>query len=156
MKHRFLALALSAVLTLSLLPVSAGAAGFRDVPSNSALAGEVAKANSYGLMAGYNATTFGYADSMTRAQFVTVLSRMMNWGGSTAGGSTHGVTEAMALPAGISDTYFAAISAAASGDARSSSSERISRNIAAAISSGLSTLSASARRRCIPPESLSN
>ena len=113
MKHRFLALALSAVLTLSLLPVSAGAAGFRDVPSGSALAGEVAKANSYGLMAGYNATTFGYADSMTRAQFVTVLSRMMNWGGSTAGGSTHGVTEAMALPAGISDTYFAAISAAA-------------------------------------------
>lgn len=113
MKHRFLALALSAVLTLSLLPVSAGAAGFRDVPSNSALAGEVAKANSYGLMDGYNATTFGYADSMTRAQFVTVLSRMMNWGGSTAGGSTHGVTEAMALPAGISDTYFASISAAA-------------------------------------------
>lgn len=113
MKHRFLALALSAVLTLSLLPVSAGAAGFRDVPSGSALAGEVAKANSYGLMDGYNATTFGYADSMTRAQFVTVLSRMMNWGGSTAGGSTHGVTEAMALPAGISDTYFAAISAAA-------------------------------------------
>lgn len=113
MKHRFLALALSAVLTLSLLPVSAGAAGFRDVPSNSALAGEVAKANSYGLMDGYNATTFGYADSMTRAQFVTVLNRMMNWGGSTAGGSTHGVTEAMALPAGISDTYFAAISSAA-------------------------------------------
>ena len=113
MKHRFLALALSAVLTLSLLPVSAGAAGFRDVPSNSALAGEVVKANSYGLMDGYNATTFGYADSMTRAQFVTVLNRMMNWGGSTAGGSTHGVTEAMALPAGISDTYFAAISAAA-------------------------------------------
>ena len=113
MKHRFLALALSAVLTLSLLPISAGAAGFRDVPSGSALAGEVAKANAYGLMSGYSATTFGYADPMTRAQFVTVLSRMMNWGGSTAGGSTQGVTDAMELPAGISDTYFAAISAAA-------------------------------------------
>ena len=113
MKHRFLALALSAALTLSLLPVSAGAAGFRDVPSSSALAGEVAKANAYGLMSGYSATTFGYADQMTRAQFVTVLSRMMNWGGSTAGGSTQGVTDAMKLPAGISDTYFAAISAAA-------------------------------------------
>ena len=113
MKHRFLALALSAVLTLSLLPVSAGAAGFRDVPAGSALAGEVAKANAYGLMGGYNATTFGYADQMSRAQFVTVLSRMMNWGGSTAGGSTQGVTDAMELPAGISDTYFAAISAAA-------------------------------------------
>lgn len=113
MKHRFLALALSAVLTLSLLPVSAGAASFRDVPTNSALAGEVAKANAYGLMGGYSATTFGYADQMTRAQFVTVLSRMMNWGGSTAGGSTQGVTDAMKLPTGISDTYFAAISAAA-------------------------------------------
>ena len=113
MKHRFLALALSAVLTLSLLPVSAGAAGFRDVPASSALAGEVAKANAYGLMSGYSATTFGYADQMTRAQFVTVLSRMMNWGGSTAGGSTQGVTDAMKLPTGISDTYFAAISAAA-------------------------------------------
>ena len=95
MKHRFLALALSAVLTLSLLPISAGAAGFRDVPSGSALAGEVAKANACGLMSGYSATTFGYADPMTRAQFVTVLSRMMNWGGSTAGGSTQGVTDAM-------------------------------------------------------------
>ena len=112
MKHRFLALALSAVLTLSLLPISAGAAGFRDVPSGSALAGEVAKANACGLMSGYSATTFGYADPMTRAQFVTVLSRMMNWGGSTAG-STQGVTDAMELPAGISDTYFSAISAAA-------------------------------------------
>ena len=38
---------------------------------------------------------------------------MMNWGGSTAGGSTQGVTDAMELPAGISDTYFSAISAAA-------------------------------------------
>ena len=113
MKHRFLALALSAVLTLSLLPLSAGAAGFRDVPSGSVLAGEVAKANSYGLMGGYSATVFGYADQMTRAQFVTVLSRMMNWGGSTAGGSTQGVTDDMELPAGISDTYFSAISAAA-------------------------------------------
>ena len=65
MKHRFLALALSAVLTLSLLPISAGAAGFRDVPSGSALAGEVAKANACGLMSGYSATTFGYADPMT-------------------------------------------------------------------------------------------
>ena len=113
MKHRFLALALSAVLTLSLLPLSAQAAGFRDVPAGSALAGEVAKANAYGLMAGYSATTFGYADSMTRAQFVTVLSRMMNWRSSTAGGSSQGVTDAMDLPAGLSDTYFAAISAAA-------------------------------------------
>ena len=111
MKHRFLALALSAVLTLSLLPVSAGAAGFRDVPSNSALAGEVEKAVSYGLMQGYNAKDFGYKDSMTRAQFITVLSRMMGWSGGDAG-----ITQAMALPAGLSATYRAAIGAAVQND----------------------------------------
>ena len=106
-----LALALAASLT-----VPAFAAGFRDVPAGSALAGEVAKAVSYGLMQGYSSTEFGYKDSMTRAQFVTVLSRMMNWQSSTAGGSTQGVTDAMALPAGISDTYYAAIGAAAKAD----------------------------------------
>ena len=47
------------------------------MPSGSALAAEVQKAVDYGLMNGYSAATFGYADPMTRAQFVTVLDRMM-------------------------------------------------------------------------------
>lgn len=72
---------LAAALTAGLLVPSAGAAepGFADVPASGALADEVAKAVDYGLMGGYNATTFGYGDPMTRAQFAAVLVRMMGW-----------------------------------------------------------------------------
>ena len=70
---------LAASLAGSLLVPAAAAAktSFRDVPANSALAAEVEKAVDYGLMNGYSADTFGYGDSMTRAQFVTVLDRML-------------------------------------------------------------------------------
>ena len=71
-----LALALAASLTAPM----ASAAGYTDIPAGSSLAGKVQKAVDYGLMNGYNATTFGYSSSMTRVQFVTVLHRMMGWG----------------------------------------------------------------------------
>lgn len=67
---------LSLVLLCALAAVPASAA-YSDVPSGSALASEVEKAVGYGLMNGYSAGTFGYADPMTRAQFVTVLDRML-------------------------------------------------------------------------------
>lgn len=72
---------LAAALTAGLLVPSAGAVdtGFSDVPAESALAGEVRKAVDYGLMNGYDNDTFGYGDSMTRAQFTAVLVRMMGW-----------------------------------------------------------------------------
>ena len=72
---------LTAALAAGLLVPAAGAAepGFADVPASGALADEVAKAVDYGLMGGYNATTFGYGDPMTRAQFTAVLVRMMGW-----------------------------------------------------------------------------
>lgn len=72
---------LTAALAAGLLVPAAGAAepGFADVPASGALADEVAKAVDYGLMGGYNATTFGYGDPMTRAQFAAVLVRMMGW-----------------------------------------------------------------------------
>lgn len=72
----------SILLTLALmltLYIPAFGASFRDVPSGSALAGDVQKAVNYGLMTGYSSTNFGYSDSMTRAQFVTVLVRMFGW-----------------------------------------------------------------------------
>ena len=80
MKKLFAGL-LTAALAAGLLVPAAGAAepGFADVPASGALADEVAKAVDYGLMGGYNATTFGYGDSMTRAQFTAVLVRMMGW-----------------------------------------------------------------------------
>ena len=67
---------LSLALLCALAAVPASAA-YSDVPSGSALASEVEKAVGYGLMNGYSAGTFGYADPMTRAQFVTVLDRML-------------------------------------------------------------------------------
>ena len=78
---RFLSGLLTAALAAGLLAPAAGAAepGFSDVPANGALADEVAKAADYGLMNGYSATTFGYSDPMTRAQFAAVLVRMMGW-----------------------------------------------------------------------------
>ena len=80
MKKLFAGL-LTAALAAGLLVPAAGAAepGFADVPASGALADEVAKAVDYGLMGGYNATTFGYSDPMTRAQFAAVLVRMMGW-----------------------------------------------------------------------------
>ena len=93
---RFGSWLLAAAMAVSFLAVPAAAADYRDVPAEGALAGEVRKAVDYGLMQGYSETTFGYGDSMTRAQFVTVLRRMMGWSGSEAG-----ITQTMALAAGL-------------------------------------------------------
>lgn len=70
------------VLTFALLlvlSVPVSAAGFTDIPSTGTLAAEVQKAVDAGLMNGYSTSKFGYFDSMTRAQFVTVLVRMFGW-----------------------------------------------------------------------------
>lgn len=105
---KLLSLALSASL-LAVAAVPAGAA-YQDVPSGSALAGEVQKAVDYGLMNGYSEEDFGYADPMTRAQFVTVLSRMLGW---TEDGTGSTILPAqMALPANLSPTYQSAIASA--------------------------------------------
>lgn len=100
---------LSLALSASLLAAAAAPAGaaYQDVPSDSALAGEVQKAVDYGLMNGYSEEDFGYADPMTRAQFVTVLSRMLGW---TEDGTGSTILPAqMALPANLSSTYQSAI-----------------------------------------------
>lgn len=69
---------ITAAVTTMLMATIASAA-YKDVPAESPLAGEVHKATEYGLMNGYNESTFGYQDSMTRAQFTAVLVRMMGW-----------------------------------------------------------------------------
>ena len=51
-------------------------AAYADVPEG-ALGNEVKKAVDYGLMNGLSNTVFGYSAPMTRAQFVTVLDRML-------------------------------------------------------------------------------
>lgn len=75
---KILRFAMTAAVTTMLMATIASAA-YKDVPTESPLAGEVHKATEYGLMNGYNESTFGYQDSMTRAQFTAVLVRMMGW-----------------------------------------------------------------------------
>ncbi len=110
---RLLSCLLAAALTagLSCLPACA-AGGFRDVPAESALAAEVQKAVDYGLMGGYNDTAFGYADPMTRAQFVTVLGRMLGWFSDTHVAMWQ-IPAAMEVPTTLSETYLYAIEQAA-------------------------------------------
>lgn len=111
---RLLSCLLAAALTagLSCLPACA-AGGFQDVPAESALAAEVQKAVDYGLMGGYNDTVFGYADPMTRAQFVTVLDRMLVDHGEAETAFGH-ITGEMEVPYGeATKAYFSSIDTAA-------------------------------------------
>lgn len=97
---------LSLAMAASML-ASTAAAAYTDVPAEDALAPEVEKATEYGLMNGYGNGIFGFKDSMTRAQFVTVLSRMMNWEGAE-----DLVTAQMALPEDLLAEYQTAVNAA--------------------------------------------
>ncbi|MDR3982396.1 MAG: S-layer homology domain-containing protein [Dysosmobacter sp.] len=105
---KFLCGLLSAALAVSLTVPMAGAA-YTDVPSESTLGGEVEKAVRYGLMNGYSDTTFGYGDSMTRAQFAAVLVRMMGW--ETVTPATADFTD---VP--VSHTWYGAVETAAAHD----------------------------------------
>lgn len=75
---KLLSCLLALALAASMMVPVASASGYTDIPAGSSLAGEVQKAVDYGLMNGYSATAFGYSDTMTRAQFVAVLCRMMS------------------------------------------------------------------------------
>ena len=108
---KFLSGLLSAALTAGLLVPAAGAVGtgFSDVPAASALAWEVQKAVDYGLMSGYDNATFGYSDSMTRAQFTAVLVRMMGWDAVTPQTPTYADVP-------VSHTWYSVIETAAAHD----------------------------------------
>lgn len=71
-------LALCAVLAGS-LTVSAGAAGFTDVPANHWAAGDIQRCAELGFFQGESATRFGLGHPMTRAAFTVVLSRFFGW-----------------------------------------------------------------------------
>lgn len=108
---------LSLALSASLLAAAAAPASavYRDVPSGSALAGEVQKAVDYGLMNGYSAENFGYTDPMTRAQFVTVLDRMLLPQGNDETLLGH-ITAAMQVDYQSVKAYYSSIDAAAEHD----------------------------------------
>lgn len=72
-----------ALLTAALLASLTGARGlespYTDVPPEHWSAADVEKAGRYGLMTGYGNGAFGLGDSLNRASFVTILSRMFAW-----------------------------------------------------------------------------
>lgn len=93
---RGIAWLLGIAMAVSLAVVPAAAVGsYQDIPADSSLAGDIQKAVDYGLMNGYDNDTFGYADSMTRAQFVGVLYRMMSdqWGRHVTAPATPSFTD---------------------------------------------------------------
>ena len=102
---------LAAVLAVTLCVPFAGAAAYTDVPASSSLAGEVEKAVDYGLMSGYDASTFGYGDPMTRVQFLTVLERMMGWSASVGASVAMWMIpfEDLEISNDLSETYLSAI-----------------------------------------------
>ena len=103
---------ITAALMLGLAVPSAGAV-YTDVPASDPLSVEVEKATEYGLMNGYGNGIFGFKDSMTRAQFVTVLGRMMGWDQGAKVAMSY-VTRAMQVDSDhISDVYWSAINSAA-------------------------------------------
>ena len=101
-------------MTAALAIPSAGA--YSDIPAGSALSEEVWKAVDLGLMNGYSPDTFGYSDSVTRAQFVTVVGRMLGWFDAGQPAQAY-ITPQMQVPQDIATTYWTAISAAAKYDA---------------------------------------
>ena len=112
---RIAAYVLALVLTCS-CAFSVAGAYYANVPGSSALAGEVEKAVRYGLMNGYSQAQFGYSDTMTRAQFLVVLTRMMGWLPPSTEEADAEITPAMALPEELSSQYRYAIACAAAHD----------------------------------------
>lgn len=73
-------LLLSALLLLPLTTTAyAQAPAFSDLPASGWARDAVTAAYGYGLMGGLDGNTFGVGQSMSRAQFVTVLVRMFGW-----------------------------------------------------------------------------
>ncbi len=74
---RFLPLIIAAALCLCL--TAAVSAAYTDVPADSWASESIEKAAQYDLMQGVGDGLFGYGNSISRAEFVTVLVRMFGW-----------------------------------------------------------------------------
>lgn len=78
MKRRICVL-LAVLACLSFIPFPALAAGYPDVPGDSWALSAIEKAAGYRLMEGVGGGKFGYGETVTRAQFVTIVCRMFGW-----------------------------------------------------------------------------
>lgn len=79
MKKRILSAALALLLVLALVPAGAAAEPYTDVPDDSWAAAEIRSATACGLMDGMGDGLFGYGLQVTRAQFATLVCRMLGW-----------------------------------------------------------------------------
>lgn len=80
MRKKMLSLALALILALSLMPsafAAEGVGGFTDVPSGAWYTEELAYALEKGFVSGTSASSFSPDANVSRAQFVTMLGRML-------------------------------------------------------------------------------
>ncbi len=82
-------LTLITALTLCLCLTAAASAAYTDVPADSWAGESIEKAAQYDLMQGLGDGLFGYGNSISRAEFVTVLVRMFGWELSAGDASSH-------------------------------------------------------------------
>lgn len=81
MRKKMLSLALALILALSLMPsafAAEGVGGFTDVPSGAWYTEELAHALENGYVSGTSASSFSPDANVSRAQFVTMLGRMLD------------------------------------------------------------------------------
>lgn len=81
MRKKLLSLALALILALSLMPsafAAEGVGGFTDVPSGAWYTEELAYALEKGFVSGTSASSFSPDANVSRAQFVTMLGRMLD------------------------------------------------------------------------------
>lgn len=88
-KRHFVPALLSAALLLCFSPLVPTARAVYADAENTWAAQVVERAGLYGLMEGYPDGRFGVGENMTRAQFVTVVCRMMGWEPSESSTPTH-------------------------------------------------------------------
>lgn len=81
MKKKLISAILSIALLITLMPATAAAAtsGFTDVPADNWSVGAVNAAQDYGLMQGTGDGIFGFGNTITQAEFITVLDNMFGW-----------------------------------------------------------------------------
>lgn len=81
MKKRWISFLVSISVLFAATPCTALTAGssYADIPAGSWAENTVYAARDYGLMQGAGDGTFGFGTTITKAEFITVLSRMFGW-----------------------------------------------------------------------------
>lgn len=76
---RALALVLAAALCVTLFPAAQAAGGFPDVPAGHWAEAEIERAGELGLIEGLDDGSFGLGREISRAEFATLVCRVMGW-----------------------------------------------------------------------------